>query len=65
MGSKKSIDISVDRQWEIDDAMRTLQRAEAIKKDKFLMGGVKKSILNLNKMVAGGSVKASKTIKKK
>ena len=49
-----------DRQWEIDDAMRTLQRAEAIKKDKFLMGGVKQSINNLNKMVSGGSTKAKK-----
>jgi len=59
MASKKNA-ISTDRQWEIDDAMRTLQRAEAIKKDKFLMGGVKKSIQNLNKMVSGGSVKAKK-----
>ena len=63
MASKKSIGISVDRQWEIDSAMRTLQEAERIKKDKFLMNGVKTSLTNLNKMVSGGSVK--KTIKKK
>lgn len=42
MGSKKAVLSKPDRQWEIDDALRTLQRAEAIKKDKFLMGGVKK-----------------------
>lgn len=55
-----------DRQWEIEDAMRTLQRAEAIRKDKALMGGVKKSMDSLNKMMFGGSPKpATKTIKKK
>lgn len=51
------IKVNSDRQWEIEDAMRTLQRAEAIKKDKFLMGGVKKSIMNLNKMVAPKTTK--------
>lgn len=58
---------AADRQWEIEDAMRTLQRAEAIRKDKFLMGGVKKSMDNLNKMMYGGSVKpsANKPSKKK
>ena len=40
-----------DRQWEIEDAMRTLQRADVIQKDKALMGAVKKSITNLNNMV--------------
>jgi len=55
-----------DRQWEIEDAMRTLQRAEAIRKDKALMGGVKKSMDSLNKMMFGGSTKpATKTVKKK
>lgn len=55
-----------DRQWEIEDAMRTLQRAEAIRKDKALMGGVKKSMDSLNKMMFGGSTKpTTKTIKKK
>jgi hypothetical protein len=56
----KPIKSMVDRQWEIDDAMRTLQRAEAIKKDKFLMGGVKKSVQGLNKMMTGGTVKSKK-----
>ena len=59
----KPIKSAADRQWEIEDAMRTLQRAETIKKDKFLMGGVKKSINELNKMALGGSPKPS--IKKK
>ena len=47
-----------DRQWEINDALRTLQQAEVIKKDKFLMAGVKKSANDLNKMLYGGMAKA-------
>lgn len=55
-----------DRQWEIEDAVRTLQRAEAIRKDKALMQGVKQNVTALNKMVMGGSSKApTKSIKKK
>ena len=55
-----------DRQWEIEDAMRTLQRAEAIRKDAALMGGVKKSMDSLNKMMFGGTPKpAAKSTKKK
>lgn len=49
-----------DRQWEIDDAVRTLQRAEAIKKDKFLMGGVKKAVGDLNKIAFGTSKQSPK-----
>ena len=56
----KAIKSIADRQWEIDDAMRTLQRAEAIKKDKFLMSGVKKSVQGLTKMMTGGSVNSKK-----
>jgi hypothetical protein len=57
---------SPDRQWEIEDAMRTLQRAEAIRKDKALMGGVKKSMDSLNKLMFGGTPKPTvKTTKKK
>lgn len=55
--SSKTSVIKPDRQWEIDDAVRTLQRAEAIKKDKFLMGGVKKAVHDLNKMAFGGQPK--------
>ena len=55
-----------DRQWEIEDAMRTLQRAEAIRKDKALMGGVKKSMDSLNKMMFGGTPSTpTKSTKKK
>ena len=53
----KPLKSAQDRQWEIEDALRTLQRAEAIKKDKFLMGGVKKSVAGLNKMVLGSPKK--------
>jgi len=64
MASKKISISKPDRQWEIDDAVRTLQRAEAIKKDKFLMGGVKKSISDLNKMAFGGTTKTTPKKKK-
>lgn len=66
MANKKSklVAIKPDRQWEIDDAVRTLQRAEAIKKDKFLMGGVKKAVADLNKMAFGGPVKSTPKKKK-
>jgi hypothetical protein len=62
--SSKPVAIKPDRQWEIEDALRTLQRAETIKKDKFLMGGVKRSINELNKMALGGSPKNSPKKKK-
>jgi hypothetical protein len=66
MAKSKTILSGPDRQWEIEDAMRTLQRAEAIRKDKALMGGVKKSMDSLNKMMFGGTPKApSKPTKKK
>lgn len=66
MASKKSKPTAIkpDRQWEIDDAVRTLQRAEAIKKDKFLMGGVKRAVADLNKMAFGGSTKSTPKKKK-
>lgn len=66
MAKNKTMLSGPDRQWEIEDAMRTLQRAEAIRKDKALMGGVKKSMDSLNKMMFGGSPKPTvKTTKKK
>jgi hypothetical protein len=68
MGAKKNSSTPVlakpDRQWEIDSAVRTLQEAERIKNDKFLMNGVKKSVDSLNKMMTGGSTKASPKKKK-
>ena len=44
-----------EQRWQIEDALRTLQRAEEIRKDPKLMNGVKKSISNLQKMAFGGS----------
>jgi hypothetical protein len=64
MGSKKVTMPKPDRQWEIDDALRTLQRAEAIKKDKFLMGGVKRAVQDLNKMALGGGTPKKPSKKK-
>ena len=54
---------NTDRQWEVEDALRTLQRAEKIRKDSALMGEVKKSVASLQKMAFGGS--SSKPTKKK
>jgi len=62
--ASKPVKSAQDRQWEIEDAMRTLQRAETIKKDKFLMGGVKKAVQELNKMALGGTPKAPAKKKK-
>lgn len=38
------------RQYEINDAVRTLQRAEQIKNDKGLMAGVQKAAIELSKI---------------
>lgn len=48
-----------ERQWQVEDAMRTLQRAEQIRNDKALMNDVKRSMVNLQKMVMGGPIKAA------
>ena len=61
---KQPIKSAQDRQWEVEDALRTLQRAETIKKDKSLMGGVKKAVQELNKMALGGAPKPSPKRKK-
>jgi hypothetical protein len=60
MASKKTSMPKPDRQWEIDDAVRTLQRAQAIQKDKFLMSGVKKAATDLNKMLCMVPAKSTK-----
>ena len=70
MAKTKIVKSPMERQWEIEDARRTLERAEAIRKDKMLMGGIKKSIDSLNKMMYGGTTKTTskpmtKTSKKK
>jgi hypothetical protein len=66
MATKKT-QINSDRQWEIEDAIRTLQRADKIRSDSKLMSDVKTSMESLNKMMFGGSIKASakKTTSKK
>jgi hypothetical protein len=50
----------IDRSWEISDAMRTLQRAEEIKKDKFLMGGIKKSLNTIGSVIGKPSTSKKK-----
>jgi hypothetical protein len=51
--------IKQERQWEIEDALRTLQRADKIRNDSKLMLDVKKSIDNLQKMAFGGGASKS------
>jgi hypothetical protein len=46
-----------ERQWQVEDAMRTLKRAEEIRQDSKLMGEVKKSMESLNKMLMSGAMK--------
>lgn len=67
-----SVMMKQERQWEVEDALRTLQRADKIRKDPKLMSDVKKSIDNLQKMAFGGSTskpaapsKKSSTISKR
>jgi hypothetical protein len=57
--------IKQERQWQVEDAMRTLQRAESIRNDKKLMGDVKKSMMDLQKMVMGGQPKTTKPVMSK
>jgi len=64
--AKKSLTIRaprkspMEKQWEIDDAIRTLQRAETIRQDPKLMGEVKKSMSKLQSIVMGPEAKVSK-----
>jgi hypothetical protein len=64
--AKKSLTIRaprkspMERQWEIDDAIRTLQRAETIRQDPKLMGEVKKSMSKLQSIVMGTEAKVIK-----
>jgi len=52
------------RQYEIEDAMRTLQRADQIRKNGGMMRDIQKAASDLNKLVMGGST-TGKTKKKK
>ena len=64
--AKKSITISrprkspMEKQWEIDDAIRTLQRAETIRQDPKLMGEVKKSMSKLQNIIMGPEAKVTR-----
>jgi hypothetical protein len=64
--AKKSLTIRaprkspMERQWEIDDAIRTLQRAETIRQDPKMMGEVKKSMSKLQSIVMGPEAKMAK-----
>jgi len=49
-------------QYEVQDAMRILQRAEQIKGDKQVMSGVRKAAADLNKVV--GNKPAPKPVSK-
>jgi hypothetical protein len=53
------------RQYEIEDAMRTLQRADQIRKDGGMMRDIQKAASDLNKLVMGGSTTGKTTKKKK
>ena len=52
-----------ERQWQVEDAMRTLKRAEEIRQDGKLMGEVKKSMESLNKMLMGAKPATPKVVK--
>ena len=52
--SIKPIQSKEERRWQVEDALRTLQRADQIRKDPKLMSDVKTSISNLQKMAFGG-----------
>ncbi len=54
-----------ERRWQVEDALRTLQRAEQIKRDGGLMKDVKKAAMDLNKMVFGGEPKSSSKLMSK
>ena len=60
----KTVEASLDRQWEIEDAMRTLQRADKIRNNPQLMSSVSKSIADLHKMVLGGPTPSKKIVEK-
>jgi hypothetical protein len=51
----------MEKQWEIEDAVRTLQRAETIRSDKKLMSEVKKSMSKLQSIVMGPEAGLTKT----
>ena len=55
-----SVNKAQERRWEVESAISTLQRAEQIRKDPSLMRDVKKSVMDLEKSIMGGTVKRKK-----
>ena len=51
---------SEERKWQIESAISTLKRADEIRKDASLMRDVKKSVMDLEKSIMGGSSKTKK-----
>lgn len=51
---------SEERKWQIESAISTLKRADEIRKDASLMRDVKKSVMDLEKSIMGGTVKRKK-----
>jgi hypothetical protein len=51
---------SQERKWEIESAISTLKRADEIRKNPSLMRDVKKSVMDLEKSIMGGSLKTKK-----
>lgn len=49
-----------ERQWQVDNALQTLQRAEQIKKDAGLMRDVRKSASDLTKAVGANRTPSKK-----
>lgn len=54
-----------ERQWQVDNAMSTLKRAEEIRRDPKLMSDVKKSAQSLIKSVGLNKPSPAKTTKRK
>lgn len=54
-----------EQRWQVEDALRTLQRADQIRKDAKLMSQVKTSINSLQKLAFGGMTQKPVTKSKK
>jgi hypothetical protein len=53
-------DVKRNRQYEVEDAIRVLQRSEQIKSDRALMSDVKKAAAELQKVVGKPTPKKKK-----
>jgi hypothetical protein len=57
MATSKPMQSAQEKRWEIEDAIRTLQRAEDIRSNAKLMSDVKSSITKLQKVVTSSPKK--------